>query len=362
MARKADEGWFTKNGKSVVIPPYKAPRQKTTKGKHTPKVSERVTEVLDSEDKGKEVVEVDSEDDTQLGLVWGSPGKTVTETELEDSDGEGDNIPFSELKEKRKADKPQPIEDVGDVLKDRVYPYVFIPETEVQVSETVKEITVGTDGVPSGELCVGKSIMKEFGEGLFKGYVTTAIKKRGRFLYHVVYEDGDEEDLNDREFREAYDLFIESGKESFQNKDKDIEAEHAQSGGETEGSDYDVQSDEEVLKKARKKRRTTVTKTIKEKGSLNGGKKSQKEVDPNEAPTIKRGKKKPTVINVEALYKSGNKYSVMHKTIEGMTDAQKEDVLGSAEKKLVTIAKKGLRVQAMKVCTVMSLVFFISHF
>ncbi len=48
---------------------------------------------------------------------------------------------------------------------------------------------------------------KEFAEGLFHGQVTTA-KKRGRYLYHVVYEDGgDEEDLNDQEFSEAYELF-----------------------------------------------------------------------------------------------------------------------------------------------------------
>ena len=46
MARKADEGWVSKNGKPVVIPPYTAPRQKTTKGKDETKVSERVIEVL----------------------------------------------------------------------------------------------------------------------------------------------------------------------------------------------------------------------------------------------------------------------------------------------------------------------------
>jgi hypothetical protein len=105
-----------------------------------------------------------------------------------------------------------------------------------------------------------------------------------------------------------------------------------------------------------------MTKKLKEKGTLNGGKKSQKEEDVNEAPTKKRGKKKPTVIDVEALYKSGNKNSVMHKTIEGLTDAQKEDILGSSEKKLVTIAKKGLRVQAMKVCAFVSLSSSFSHF
>ena len=107
MARKADEGWVSRNGKPVNIPPYMAPRQKTTKGKVQTRVSTVVIEVLDSEDKGKGVVESDSEEETQLGLVWGSPG--IPETELQDSDEDEDNIPFSELREKSKADKQQTI-------------------------------------------------------------------------------------------------------------------------------------------------------------------------------------------------------------------------------------------------------------
>ena len=90
MARKADEGWVSRNGKPVNIPPYKAPRQKTTKGKVQTRVSTVVIEVLDSEDKGKGVVESDSEEEIQLGLVWGSPG--IPETELQDSDEDEDNI------------------------------------------------------------------------------------------------------------------------------------------------------------------------------------------------------------------------------------------------------------------------------
>jgi hypothetical protein len=77
--------------------------------------SKVVIEVFDSQDKGKDVVESDSEEDTQLGLVWGSPG--IAETQLPDSDEDDDNIPFSQLKEKRKEDKPQPLEYVGDIME-----------------------------------------------------------------------------------------------------------------------------------------------------------------------------------------------------------------------------------------------------
>ena len=102
MARKTDEGWVSRNGTPVHIPPYKPPRQKTMKGKDETRVSER-----EIEDKGKGVIESDSEEETQFGLVWGSPG--IPETELQDSDVEEDNIPFSELREKSKADKQQTI-------------------------------------------------------------------------------------------------------------------------------------------------------------------------------------------------------------------------------------------------------------
>jgi hypothetical protein len=55
------------------------------------------------------------------------------------------------------------------------------------------------------------------------------------------------------------------------------------------------------------------------------------------------------VIDVEALISSGNKNSVTTKTMEAMSVDQRKDVIGTAEKTLVTIAKKLFRTQAMKV-------------
>jgi hypothetical protein len=195
-------------------------------------------------------------------------------------------------------------------------------------------------------------VMKQFDAGLFTGTVKTAIKKRGRFLYHVEYEDGDCEDYNDKEFGEAYDLYILSLTSKKPNEEiiGDSDNCSANSGGETEGSEYDAKSDEDEKRKAKKKRRTSlITQKPKEKGTMKGGNKSLKEEDGNIKTKTNRGKHKRAVIDVEALYKSGNKNSVMNKTIDAMTAAQKEDVMESAEKKIVSIAKKGLRVEAMKV-------------
>ncbi len=101
------------------------------------------------------------------------------------------------------------------------------------------------------------------------GEVTTACKMRGRFLYHVVYEDGDEEDLNDQEFRAAYELFNQSANEAVEtivehNHQDDSDNDNDKSGGETEGSEYDM-SEDEAEKRKRKKRRTKCNKSSKEK-------------------------------------------------------------------------------------------------
>ncbi len=155
-------------------------------------MSERVIEVVDSEDKGKGVIESDSEEETQFGLVWGSPG--IPETELQDSDVEEDNIPFSELMEKRKTDKQQTI--------------VLITETEDQVSEpvvidevpsvTVKKTTV-TEATMTETVIQLVKVAKHFEAGLFIGEITAVSLNRGRNLYTVLYENGDGEDMNDRE-------------------------------------------------------------------------------------------------------------------------------------------------------------------
>ncbi len=51
----------------------------------------------------------------------------------------------------------------------------------------------------------------------------------------------------------------------------------------------------------------------------------------------------------EGLVKSGDKNSVTNKTLAAMTPEQQTAIIGSAEKSLMRQAKKGLRVEAMKV-------------
>ncbi len=53
MAKKADEGWLNKNGKTSRIPPYKAPRQTSYEVRGQTRQVALVEHVTETEDKGK---------------------------------------------------------------------------------------------------------------------------------------------------------------------------------------------------------------------------------------------------------------------------------------------------------------------
>jgi hypothetical protein len=130
-------------------------------------------------------------------------------------------------------------------------------------------------------------------------------------------------------------------KASFINETKDkSELESDKSGGETEGSEYNLSEDENAKQKKEKKR-TTRNHQLKEKAKK-GGNKNKKEED---SLTVK----KATVIDVDALLKSSSKKSVTTKTMQSMTALEQTEILGSAGKTLLKQAQKGLRVEAMKV-------------
>jgi hypothetical protein len=351
MSKKAAEGWTGRNKlPPPQIPPYKAPRLVSVKDTRKTIKKPTVVHISETEEKDSE-----SEEDTQFGVVW----EKMTEEQRTMVDN---------AKKIKEAPTLTPIEYVGQPWREKTYPKFLIPETEEtdrqssdkeEDSIPFSQIQARKDDVTSGEACVGKTVMKQFVEGLFKGKVVTAIKKRGSFLYHVVYEDGDEEDLNDQEFDEAYALYLsekdKTGKAVHtQEAKEDSENEIDKSGGETEGSEYDLSEDEDE-KQRRKKRRTTRDIKIKEKAKM-GGKKKQKEEDSQSG-------KRSVIIDVDALLKSGSKQSVTNKTLALMTPEEKSDIPGSAEKSFMKQAKRGMWETAIKVgkympCTLLFLAFF----
>jgi hypothetical protein len=187
--------------------------------------------------------------------------------------------------------------------------------------------------------------LKKIETGLFKGTVTSATKQRGRFMYHVLYEDGDSEDMNDKELLEGHDMYNRQTETTFQTStsfesDEDAASDNDKSGDETEGSDYQDSEVEEQNK--RKKKR----KLVGGKPKVQLKSRSKKTKEKKETPKRTR---KPAVIDVEAILLSGAKNSVTSKTIEALTPEEKKEMMGSAGKSLLTQAKKGMRVQAMTV-------------
>jgi hypothetical protein len=184
MAKKADEGWLNKNGKPSRIPPYKAPRQTRYEGRGQTRQGARVEHVTETEDKGNGTTESDdSEEETQFGVVWEK--FIIPETEEQEGQIDEVHIPSIETDATKKG---------------------FT--VEIETDATKNGFTVEIEEIPTGDACVGKFVMKRFEQGLFKGTITTATKKRGRYLYHVLYEDGDSEDLDETEFSEAYELLL----------------------------------------------------------------------------------------------------------------------------------------------------------
>jgi hypothetical protein len=122
----------------------------------------------------------------------------------------------------------------------------------------IEECKVG----PVGELAVGKPVAKMFDGVEFRGIVDRFRTERKRFVYHVTYTDGDEEELSQVELRDGYVLGlsaeIEAQWQTYKLGNKDTSGEEVTQDSEDEGSDvegstYDTSSEDEVLPNKKKK-------------------------------------------------------------------------------------------------------------
>ena len=176
----------------------------------------------------------------------------------QDSDDDEDNVPFSALKTViTNADKPQPIEYVGEVWKDKASPFVLITDTEEEVSEAqrrpghlrmlsereadetakfgeVLRWSSDSDGdevpimqtlmralkEPTKDVVVehkdiGMKIARDFGvKGVFVGKVVAVEYDsedvdKIEDIYVVEYTDGDREDINKEELGYANEFYVQ---------------------------------------------------------------------------------------------------------------------------------------------------------
>ncbi len=98
---------------------------------------------------------------------------------------------------------------------------MLITETEETIPTVIEATTIETVVQPV-------KVAKQFESGLFIGEITAVNTKRGRSLYTVLYEDGDGEDLNDREYKEARDLFEKTQGVSMNTTESEKETEETE--------------------------------------------------------------------------------------------------------------------------------------
>ena len=154
-------------------------------------------------------------------------------------------------------------------------------------------------------------------------------------MYKILYEDGDGEDLNEKEFKAACMLY-NAGATETKSDNEDSDNDKWCYNSDIEISEYSA-SEEESTAPAQKKKQTN---------SRNGK---------DTKPKRRKGKDTKPVseqtkpIDVKALLAMGSKKSVMGKTLAAMTDEQTSSMITTAEAALQKQAKKSLRDNALKV-------------
>jgi len=91
---------------------------------------------------------------------------------------------------------------------------IYVPSTDeddVPIVQTLRaEVCPPHKIIPKDDRALGQKVAKNFDAGLFEGTVTNIEKRRGRSLYHVIYDDGDCEDMDEIEYEDAWFLFIKT--------------------------------------------------------------------------------------------------------------------------------------------------------
>ncbi len=270
--------------------------------------SELITDIVEvGKSEGKqenEEAKSDSEEDICFGVVW--------EKYLEDEDKNGSVIPeqfqcpFAGLIIPE-TEEQQDAEISSDV-------------TASQIIATEREETHGKQEMIVGEEFIGMSVAKKFDIAgkfeVFRGKVTEVNDRTAKeTVILCCYENGDGEDLNESEFREACELFlsIEDNNDEMLGSDDGKEEYNS----DIEISEYSVSDEEESFlppaKKPRPKRNHN------KEAERTPRRKKTKEAEGHDDANKKQSK----AIDVEALIHLGSKGSVQAKTMALMTTEQK---------------------------------------
>jgi hypothetical protein len=132
-----------------------------------------------------------------------------TRKEVNGSDAEDDDVPLVSLVTPASSNvvavKPPRKEVNGSDAEDDDVPLVSLVTT---ASSNVVAVQPPDAVLPQGEACIGIHVTRDFGgeHEIFKGSIVSVDLNRRRPLYHVLYDDGDEEDYDDEELRQGIKL------------------------------------------------------------------------------------------------------------------------------------------------------------
>ena len=163
--------------------------------------------------------------------------------------------------------------ELQDDSSDDDIPVATILRQENLVTLTEQQIKDCQEG-PQGKRAIGVTIAKMFDGVQFKGTVDSFREARQRHYYHVVYTDGDEEELTQTELRDGFLLGLSDDITSKWNllkavtnesriQDKSVESEVDTSEG--EGSEYDKDDFESELKNKKRQRKENKKSSTKKK-------------------------------------------------------------------------------------------------
>jgi hypothetical protein len=134
-----------------------------------------------------------SNDDTARDRV---PVTTMMLDETVSEDEEG--IPVEVLLQRQKVTKTNDSPDNSCEDEDNVPVATILAKEKAQTNKNTSRSLRDRNGdIVTGEMAVGVGIAKFFQDlGMFKGVVDRVRKEGRELLYHVTYEDGDEEELS----------------------------------------------------------------------------------------------------------------------------------------------------------------------
>lgn len=265
-----------------------------------------------------------------------------------------DDIPFKVLLQRQKGNKTNDSQDDISEDDDNVPVATILTRDKEKANKTVdrQSLRDNNGDIVTGDMAVGVGVAKIFQDlGLFKGVVDRVRKEGRELLYHIAYEDGDEEELSMYEYMLACQLFetLETTNDDGEHLDTFVDGDVVDDNDE-EGSEY---SDKEERKVRKRERKTMLAK------------RKERQQTKTTSPGIKSKRarlKAKTVFDSSDIELLGGKDTFAAKTWNSLNAEEQGSTLVEMEKPMATTIKKKVQSELVKVVLVHVLIILSKSF